>query len=168
MRINRESFSSALVLAGFFFVGTVRSEEPAAVPERIVVAHTAYLEAVAANQQPKPVNPMSEAADIKPVAQAEFAKAVRKWGRFQIIEDVSKADLVLVVVEWEDHHRWGNTIVCRDQLFIFDGGSLPSGESMPVWKGDPEKWGKFGGCSGAGEPIKELRKLMGKSAKAKR
>jgi hypothetical protein len=168
MRTNRASFSSALVLAGSFFVGTAQSEEPAALPEKIVAARTAYLDAVAANQQPKPATPMSEATDNKPLAQGELAKALRKWGRFEIIEDVNKADLVLVVVEWEDHHHWGNTIVCRDQLFVFDGGSLPSGGSMPLWKGDPEKWGKFGGCSGAGEPVKELRKLVDKAAKASR
>ena len=168
MRINRANLSSALALTGVFFVATAHSEEPAALPEKIVAARTAYLEAATANQQPKTANPMSEATDNKPVAQAELAKAVRKWGRFEIIEEVSNADLVLVVVEWEDHHRWGNTIVCRDQLFVFDGGSLPSEKSTPLWKGDPKKWGKFGGCSGAGEPVKEFSKLVDKAAKASR
>jgi hypothetical protein len=71
---------------------------------------------------------------------------------------VSKADIVMLVLEWEDHHRFGNTIVCRDQLFIFTGGTLPSIQSEPLWRGDAEKWGKWGKCSGAGEPLKELRK----------
>lgn len=107
-------------------------------------------------------------AVLKPVAQSQLEAAVRKWSRLQIVDDVTKADLGLLVVEWEDYHRWGNTIVCRDQLFVFDGGNLRSENSTALWKGDPEKWGKFRGCSGAGQPVKELRQLLDKAARAGR
>jgi len=96
----------------------------------------------------------------------ELSKAVRKWKRFVIVDDVSKADLVLVVVEWEDFHRWGRTVVCRDWLLVFDGGALPTEKSQPLWQGDREQWGQFGGCSGAGQPVKELRKVIEKAEKA--
>ena len=101
-------------------------------------------------------------------AYEELADAVRKWKRFDIVTDASKADLVLLVVEWEDFHRWGNTVACRDQLFVFEGGVLPTGKSQPLWRGDPEKWGKWGGCSGAGRTIIELRKEIEKAEKASR
>lgn len=100
------------------------------------------------------------------VAYKELTKAVQKWNRFVIVDDVSKADLVLLVVEWEDLHRWGRTVACRDWLLVFDGGVLPTEESQPVWVGDREQWGKWGGCSGAGQPVKELRKEIERAEKA--
>jgi len=160
--------SSALALAGSLLAASALSQEPAVPSEKVLTARTGYLMALGGDHQPGPGNPIPEATVNKPVAQAELAKAMRKWGRFEIVEDVSKTDIVLVVVEWEDQHRWGNTVVCRDQLFVFDGGNLPNEKSTPLWKGDSERWGKFGGCSGAGEPIKELRKVMDKAAKANR
>src|SRR6267142_189972 len=101
-------------------------------------------------------------------AYEDLADAVRKWKRFEIVTDASKADLVLLVVEWEDFHRWGNTVACRDQLFVFEGSDLPTGKSQPLWRGDPEKWGKWGRCSGAGRTIIELRKEIEKAEKAAR
>ena len=168
MRSKGTKLSVAMLLLEYlcFIVPSMRGQNPSALPDNILAARTAYFMAVAANQQPQARSPIAETAAVKPVAQAELAKAIRKWGRFEVVDEVSKADLVLLVVEWEDHHHWGNTIVCRDQLFIFDGGRLPGETSVPLWKGDGEKWGKFGGCSGAGEPVKELRKLVDKAAKA--
>jgi hypothetical protein len=136
---------------------------------RLVSARTAYLIAAAANAQPGTTSsPISESLVSKPLAQKELTRAIQKWHRLEIVSDVSKADLVLLVVEWEDHHRWGNTIVCRDQLFVFEGGALPTDKSQPFWQGDPEKWGKWGGCSGAGEPVQELRKAIDNAGKVRR
>lgn len=99
-------------------------------------------------------------------AMKELSKEVTKWGRFIVVgEDPTKADLVLLVMEWEDAHGWGKTVACRDQLFVFDGGQAPNEKSKPIWIGDAEKWGKWGGCSGAGQPIKELRKHIEKAEK---
>ena len=168
MKSKGTKLSVVMLLLGYlyFTVPSMRGQAPAALPDNILVARTAYFMAVGANQQPQARSPMAANTAVKPVAQTELEKAIRKWGRFEVIDEVSKADLVLVVVEWEDHHRWGNTIVCRDQLFIFDGGKLPGETSVPLWEGDAEKWGKFGGCSGAGEPVKELKKMVDKAAKA--
>ena len=99
-------------------------------------------------------------------AYEELEKAVRKWNKFAIVSDVSKADLVLLVVEWEDFHRWGRTVACRDWLLVFDGGMLPTEKSQPLWQGDREQWGKWGGCSGAGQPVKELRKAIEQAEKS--
>ena len=101
--------------------------------------------------------------DERVPAREELTKAIQKWNRFVIVNDVSKADLVLVVVEWEDFHRRGRTVACRDWLLVFDGGALPTGKSQPLWQGDREQWGKWGGCSGAGQPVKELRKAIEKA-----
>lgn len=99
-------------------------------------------------------------------AMKELTKAIERWARFVIVpDDPKKADLVLVVMEWEDAHSWGKEIACRDQLFVFDGGQLPNEKSEPIWTGDPERWGKWGGCSGAGQPVKELRKEIEKAEK---
>ena len=120
--------SSALALAGSLLAASALSQEPAVPSEKVLTARTGYLMALGGDHQPGPGNPIPEATVNKPVAQAELAKAMRKWGRFEIVEDVSKTDIVLVVVEWEDQHRWGNTVVCRDQLFVFDA-SNPQAQS---------------------------------------
>jgi hypothetical protein len=169
MNSNRARSVAVLLLEYFCFLApSMLGQEAAGLPDKILVARTAYFMAVATNQQPQTRSPIVETGAVKPVAQADLAKAIRKWGRFEIVDDVSEADLVLLVVEWEDHHRWGNSVVCRDQLFVFDGGSVPGEKSTPLWKGDPDKWGKFGGCSGAGEPVKELRQLVDQETKASR
>jgi hypothetical protein len=135
---------------------------------KMLSAKTVYLVADAAGEQPPiATGPVPESLS-KPLAHEELTKAMRKWGRFEIVTEASRADLVLLVVEWEDYHRWGRTIVCRDQLFVYEGGALPTGKSQPLWRGDPEQWGKWGGCSGAGQPIKELRKEIEKADKASR
>ena len=137
--------------------------------KKLLPAKKAYLVAVAAKQQPGGTSGLvPENLVSKALAQEQLTKAMRKWHRFEIVDDVKTADLVLLVVEWEDHHRWGNTIVCRDQLFVFEGGALPVGKSQPLWQGDPERGGKWGGCSGAGEPVQELRKAIDKADKARR
>jgi len=141
---------------------------PAQFPEKLLSARRAYLLAVAAEKQPGGTAFVPTNLVAKPLAQQQLAKAMEKWRRFEIVDDVSKADLMLVVVEWEDHHRWGNTTVCRDQLFVYEGGVPSDDKSHPLWQGDPERWGKFGECSGAGEPVKELRKEIEKADKASR
>ena len=98
----------------------------------------------------------------------ELAKAIRKWNRLTIVSDVSKSDLVLIVVEWEDFHSWGKTVACRDWLLVFDGSSMPTPKSQPLWKGDREQWGKWGGCSGAGRTVIELRKLIEREERSHR
>lgn len=107
----------------------------------------------------------SSPSESRQPASGELAKAIRKWNRFTIVNHVTEADLVLVVVEWEDSHSWGKTVACRDWLLVFGGGSLPTTNSQPLWKGDREQWGKWGGCSGAGEPVKQLRKEIERAKK---
>jgi len=108
----------------------------------------------------------SSPSENRQPASGELAKAIRKWNRFTIVHDVSEADLVLVIVEWEDFHSWGKTVACRDWLLVFDGGSLPTTKSRPLWQGDREQWGKWGGCSGGGEPGKQPTKEIEGAEKA--
>ena len=149
-----------LLCAGWtLHVQTQNVTNPATPAKRLLSARTAYLMASGAKTPPATTSgQFAENLDSKALALEELSKAMHKWRRFEIVNDVSKADIVMLVLEWEDHHRFGNTIVCRDQLFIFTGGTLPSVQSQPLWRGDAEKWGKWGKCSGAGEPVKELRK----------
>jgi hypothetical protein len=136
---------------------------------KIASAKRVYLVAAAVAEQPRNTStPFPETLVVKPAALGELTKAVSKWNRFEIVSEVEKAELVLLVTEWEDHHKWGNTIVCRDQLFVFGGGTMPNQTSQAWWGRDPEKWGKWGGCSGAGEPVKELRKEIEKADKLTR
>jgi hypothetical protein len=145
-------------------------QQPASsINNKLVSAKTAYLIAGTPRGPRENTNVVAPEDLVgKPIAQQQLTKAVQKWHRLDIVDDPNKADLVLLVVEWEDYHRWGHTIACRDQLFVFAGGGLPSTKSQPLWLGDPERWGKWGGCSGAGEPIKELRKAIENADKASR
>jgi hypothetical protein len=149
-----------LLCAGWALHAQTQNVANSATPvKRLLSARTAYLMASGAKTQPSTTSgQFAENLDSKAPALEELSKAMKKWRRFEIVNDVSKADIVMLVLEWEDHHRFGNTIVCRDQLVIFTGGTLPSIQSEPLWRGDAEKWGKWGKCSGAGEPLKELRK----------
>lgn len=62
-------------------------------------------------------------------------KEIRKWGRFSVVEDVSKADLVLVLLE-------GNRSVGEDdfvrtaRLDVFPGGSPRRRGDTPLWEGN--------------------------------
>jgi len=135
--------------------------------KKLVSAKTVYLMTAARNQRGEGQSRLwGQKLANADAAMKELTKAIEKWGRFVIVvDDPKRADLVLLVMEWEDAHRWGKEIACRDQLFVFDGGGLPNEKSEPLWTGDPERWGKWGGCSGAGQPVKELRKQIEKTEK---
>jgi len=125
-----------LLCAGWALHAQTQNVANSAAPvKRLLSARTAYLMASGAKTQLSTTSgQFAENLDSKAPALEELSKAMKKWRRFEIVNDVSKADIVMLVLEREDHHRFGNTIVCH-QLFIFTGGTLPSIQSEPLCGG---------------------------------
>jgi predicted outer membrane repeat protein len=68
-------------------------------------------------------------------AQEYLEKEVGKWGRFTVIADPKKADLVLVL--FEGNRSSGNGGVIRTaRLLVFAGGPLPQRGDLPMWQDD--------------------------------
>ncbi len=64
--------------------------------------------------------------------------ALRKWGRFNITDDPTNADLVLLVIEG-NHLKLGILGQLYDNLLVFPGGSLPDQNSAPLWQGEAKE-----------------------------
>jgi len=96
----------------------------------------------------KTVNVMAQlgtsgSSRIRPNAQrakAQVEAALRKWGRYQIVDSPAKADLVLIVVEGnatagsEEPVRFRMTAMqlLSDTLTIYKGGGIKP-DSKPLW-----------------------------------
>jgi hypothetical protein len=81
-------------------------------------------------------------------AKSQLAEALEKWGRYQLVDDVKKADLLLVITEGHygsvsqaNLSTYGNSTagtvkdvaVLGDILEVFKGGSLPDKDALPLW-----------------------------------
>ena len=105
-------------------------------------------------------------------AKSQITKALRKWGRYQVVDDTSKADLVLIVTEGDagtyaqDIAVGGNVMVAAldelsDTLAVYKGGAADESEG-PLWKatetGDDWDWP-------ADRVIKKFRKAVEKASR---
>ncbi len=74
-------------------------------------------------------------------AKQKVEDAIRKWGRFTVLDDPTKADLVLLVVV-RSHMKFGAE-VRSDELFAFPGGGIPDRNSVALWQSGDTKaaWG---------------------------
>ncbi len=92
-------------------------------------------------------------------AKKQVEKAIRKWGRFTLVEDPEQADLVLVVFEGTkkqtysysvEHPKWYekdrktetfNSLV--DRLLVFKGGKTSKADTTPLWDSGEIEYGSF-------------------------
>ena len=129
--------TAALALAAMLLCVSASAKQKATFPEEIVSAKTVT---VMARQG------TSGTARIRPNAQrakAQVEAAVRKWGRYQIVDNPAKADLVIVVVEGNapaeqidaDHpalYKMTAMQLLSDTLTIYKGGGITP-DSKPLW-----------------------------------
>lgn len=68
-------------------------------------------------------------------AQQSLEKEIRKWGRFTVVEDPAKADLVLILYAGNRAAGGGGVFVTA-KLVIFPGGSSLKRGDLPLWQDD--------------------------------
>jgi hypothetical protein len=66
-------------------------------------------------------------------AEEALKSALVKWGRFHLVDDAGKADLVLVILELASSRSATKERII-EHLAIFAGGSMPSENATPLWE----------------------------------
>ena len=82
----------------------------------------------------KTVLVVGESFVLYPTSKTEqtFKKALAKWGRLHLVEDVDTADLIIVVSEYSSS-KPGKMERIREELTIFAGGNTPTVDATPLW-----------------------------------
>jgi hypothetical protein len=132
--------------------------------KKLLSAKKAYLLAGAPNEgRRKTPGLIPEDLASTSLAHQELTKAMQEWGRFEIVNEAAKADIVLVLLEWSEVSRWGKNLQCHNRLMAFEGGVVPTGQAMPIWQIEGGQWG---GCSAAKRTVKDFRSELEKAEKA--
>jgi len=81
-------------------------------------------------------------------AKSQLTEALEKWGRYKVVDEVKKADLLILITEghygsisqanlYTNGQNTSGTVkdvaVLGDILEIFKGGSLPDKDALPLW-----------------------------------
>ena len=129
--------TASFILVLFSLAPAVQAKEKS-LPDAILSAKSVYVLAragVSGNAKTKPD------ADR---AKAQVEQALRKWGRYEIVSEPAKADLVLVVNETNstsyaegDRSRFGtfatsNMDVLADSLAVYRAADMNE-QSKPLW-----------------------------------
>jgi hypothetical protein len=82
----------------------------------------------------KTVLVVGESFVLYPTSKTEqtFKKALAKWGRFHLVDDVETADLIIVVSGYSSSKPMRMERV-REELSVFVGGSTPNIDATPLW-----------------------------------
>jgi hypothetical protein len=72
-----------------------------------------------------------------PTAARKVEDTLRKWGRFTVVDDPGKSDLVLLVVV-RHHSKFGITLV-SNELLVFPAGGVPNQNSRLLWQSGDTK-----------------------------
>ena len=98
---------------------------------------------------------------LDPTSKAEqiLKKALVKWGRFHLVDDVDTADLIIVISEYSSSKRTRMERV-RQVLAIFVGGNASNANATPLWA--VRVVGPALGQSPTGKLVEDLRKQLTK------
>jgi TPR repeat protein len=95
-------------------------------------------------------------------AKDKVEKAIQRWGRWTLVQDPVAADLVLLIVEG-NRNTFLQPGKLVEQLLVFQGGSLPAKDEVPLWQAKGEE-------SISGRPgdklVEQLRKQVEEYEKA--
>jgi hypothetical protein len=132
--------------------------------KKLLSAKKAYLLAGAPNRERrKTPGLIPENLASTSLAHEELTKAMQKWGRFEIVNEAAQADIVLVLLEWNEVTKWGKNLQCHNRLMAFEGGVVPTDQAIPIWQIEGGQWG---GCSAAKRTVKDFRSELEKAEKA--
>lgn len=103
------------------------------------------------------------ASDRVPAVKGEepdrdVVDVLQKWGRYTVVEDPSKADLVMVTVSLLPGTKFfgGRQNARYRSVFIFQGGTRPDWSKMPLWAAMEQQ----GFTSASAGLVKRLRKQV--------
>ena len=98
---------------------------------------------------------------LDPTSKAEqiLKKALVKWGRFHLVDDVDTADLIIVISEYSSSKPTRMERV-RQVLAIFVGGNASNANATPLWA--VRVVGPALGQSPTGKLVEDLRKQLTK------
>ena len=98
---------------------------------------------------------------LDPTSKAEqiLKKALVKWGRFHLVDDVDTADLIIVISEYSSSKRTRMERV-RQVLAIFVGGNASNANATPLWA--VKVVGPALGQNPTGKLVEDLRKQLSK------
>jgi len=98
---------------------------------------------------------------LDPTSKAEqiLKKALVKWGRFHLVDDVETADLIIVISEYSSSKRTRMERV-RQALAIFVGGNASNANATPLWA--VKVVGPAFGQNPTGKLVEDLRKQLSK------
>jgi tetratricopeptide (TPR) repeat protein len=89
-------------------------------------------------------------------AQQHLEKEMRKWGRFTVVSDPAKADLILFLAEG-NRAAGGGGVINTALLRVFQGGRAPQRGEVPLWQA-VESSNPYLFTSGTGKVISRFRR----------
>lgn len=82
---------------------------------------------------------LGESLAVYPTSKTEqtFKNALEKWGRFHLVDDMDRADLIIVVSEYSSSKPTKMKRVC-EEVTIFAGGDTSPLDTRPLWAAKEE------------------------------
>jgi hypothetical protein len=74
-------------------------------------------------------------ADAKK-AQKNVEDELKKWNRFALVEKEAQADLIIVILEWNEKAAM---IYQVDKMLVYKGHGIPEEGTPPLWKGEAKQ-----------------------------
>ena len=102
---------------------------------------------------------VGESFVLYPTSKTErtFKKALVKWGRFHLVDDIETADLIIVVSEYSSSKPTRMERV-REKLTVFVGGGTLNIDRTPLWAAN--EVGPALGQRPTGKLVEDLRKSL--------
>ena len=69
-------------------------------------------------------------------AQKNVEDELKKWNRLTLVEDAAQADLIMVILEWNEKSAMVYQV---DRLLIYKGHGIPETGTLPLWKGEAKQ-----------------------------
>ena len=69
-------------------------------------------------------------------AQKNVEDELKKWNRLTLVEDTAQADLILVILEWNEKAA---LVYQLDKLLVYKGHGIPENGTLPLWKAEAKQ-----------------------------
>jgi hypothetical protein len=61
---------------------------------------------------------------------------LKKWNRLTLVEDAAQADLIMVIMEWNEKSAMVYQV---DKLLVYKGHGIPETGTLPLWKAEAKQ-----------------------------
>lgn len=69
-------------------------------------------------------------------AQKIVEDELKKWNRLTLVEDAAQADLLIVILEWNEKAA---VLYQVDKMLVYKGRGLPETGTPPLWKAEAKQ-----------------------------